>query len=210
MQELFRPLALVTVALAVPIVPFALWGAPLERAITRWAGDAADRPEAALLVAGVLAVDVFLPVPSSLVSTVGGAKLGFLAGTLASWLGMTAGAALGLAVARRWGTPLARWLAGDDELERLSTVAKRYGVQTLVFMRPLPVVAEAAVLLLGASRVPWHRVAWPLALSNLGVAAAYSAAGNLALARSALPLAMALSVALPLSATVVARWWWRA
>lgn len=209
MRDLGRPLLLVAAALAVPIVPFLIWGARIEGAVADWARETSGGPLAAVLLAAVLAGDVFLPVPSSLVTTLGGAKLGFLTGTLVSWLGMSAGAWLGFSAAKRWGTPLAHRLASEAELNRIAALAERFGPQTLVLTRPLPVLAEAALLLLGASKVPWRRVAIPIALSNLGIAAAYSAAGRFALQQDALPLAMLLSVALPLAATVVMRWRWR-
>lgn len=208
MRDLARPLLILTVVLAIPIAPFLLWGETLESKITRWTQETEDRTAAALAIGGVLAADVFLPVPSSLVSTLGGAKLGLVGGTLVSWLGMTVGAALGFAAARLGGTPLTRRLAGDEELARMTKLAERFGVQTLVFTRPLPVLAEATVLLLGASGLSWRRVAAPLALSNLGIAAAYSAAGRFAMQRQALPLALVLSVAIPVTATALARWWW--
>lgn len=210
MGELLRPLLVLALVLAIPIVPFVVFGAALDETISRWARETQDRAAMAALVTGVLAGDILLPVPSSLVSTLAGAKLGVALGTLASWLGMTAGAAAGFAAARRWGAPLAQRWVGAVEWERLSGVARRLGVRTLIVTRPLPVLAEAAVLLLGASGAAWRDVAAPLALSNLGIAAAYAAAGRWALDRGALPLALALSVALPLGATAVARRIWPA
>jgi len=79
-------------------------------------------------------------------------------------------------------------------LQRLLLVA-------LVLARPVPVLAEASVLLAGTARLSWSWFLAPVALSNLGIAAAYCALGNLA----QLPAALAASVALPLLAALVAR-----
>ena len=83
-------------------------------------------------------------------------------------------------------------------MERL---AEKYGAALVVLMRPLPVLAEAAVLLLGATGLGWRPFLVALGLSNLGVALAYSVLGYIAHSQGELPLALAASVALPLAAT---------
>jgi 3-dehydroquinate synthase len=100
---------------------------------------------------------------------------------------------------------LAARLASTDDLERLDDLARRYGAWMLVATRALPILAEATVLLLGATGLAWRRF-WPaVALSNLGIAAVYSVLGHLARRGDAMPLAIAASIALPLLATTMAR-----
>ena len=110
MRDLLLPLILLALVLAVPIIPFLLFGPSLEEQITGWL-DASLSPGAlAALIVGLLAADILLPVPSSVVSTFAGSALGFAAGTAASWLGMTAGALLAFVLARLFGRPLALWV----------------------------------------------------------------------------------------------------
>jgi len=206
MRDLLRLLLIVGLALLVPIVPFLGFGTWLEATVEDWL----DPPPAPLLVAlgtvAVLSTDVFLPIPSSIVSTVAGAQLGIVPATAVSWLGMTLGAALGFALARSWGRPLAERLAGPDDLARLDHIAERYGVWLVVATRALPILAEATVLLMGTMRLAWRQF-WPaVALSNLGIALVYSVLGHLARSQGEIPLALAASIALPLLATAVARW----
>ena len=207
MRELIRPLLLMGILLAVPIIPFVLFGAALEARIESWSQTRRSAPAAALLVVGLLSTDVFLPIPSSLISTLGGWQLGAWGGTIASWVGMSLGASLGFWLARRWGRPLALRLARAESLERMEVLSRRYGVEMLVFARGVPVFAEASVLLMGIHRLPWHRFLPPILLSNLGIALAYSVFGDVAYEHEWLPLALAVSIALPiLLATMVGRW----
>ena len=74
----------------------------------------------------------------------------------------------------------------------------------LVLTRPVPVLAEAGLLLLGSTRLPWRWFLLPVLLSNLGIAAIYAALGNWV----RMPVALAASIALPLAAAVIARRLW--
>jgi len=192
---------LIAAVLAVPIIPFVIFGAPLENRISAWVE--ADHSPLALgaMVVAVLAVDVVLPVPSSLVSTLAGARLGILPATACSWLGMTLGAALAFAVARRWGRPAAERLSSPEWLARISKPADQYGSWLLIVTRGLPIVAEATVLGLGLMGLTWTRFLLATSLSNLGIAAAYAIFGRYARAANALPAALVASVLVPLVAT---------
>jgi uncharacterized membrane protein YdjX (TVP38/TMEM64 family) len=151
-----------------------------------------------LIVVGVLATDVLLPVPSSVISTIGGVRLGWFLGTLASWLGMTLGAVLGFAIARKWGRPVVLWFSRDSDLTRMQSANDRFGVVLLIVTRAVPVLAEATVLLMGVQRMPWQSFLPPILLSNLGIALAYSAFGDIAGRHLWMPALLAVAIALPL------------
>jgi uncharacterized membrane protein YdjX (TVP38/TMEM64 family) len=158
-------------------------------------------------VCGVLAADLLLPVPSSMVSTLAGSELGVVGGTSASWVGMSAGAVVGFGLARRYGRPLAERLAAADDLARLDRLAARAGPALVVLTRAVPVLAEASVLLLGVNRLAWRRFLPALLASNLGIALAYAAFGEAAGEQEWLPIALGISAAAPLAVTGMARWW---
>jgi uncharacterized membrane protein YdjX (TVP38/TMEM64 family) len=206
MRDLLRPLLLVVLALLVPIVPFLGFGPWLEGRIEGWLDPPPSPALVALASVALLSTDLLLPIPSSVVSTVAGAQLGIALGTVTSWLGMTLGAAGGFALAKALGRPLASRLSSDVDLVRLETVSRQYGAWILIVTRALPILAEAAVLLLGATRLPWRRFLPAVMLSNLGIAAVYSALGHFARGGEQMPLAIAASIALPLLATTMARW----
>jgi uncharacterized membrane protein YdjX (TVP38/TMEM64 family) len=202
-----RPLLIITLVLAAPVVPFLLLGDRLEG----WFTAMFDPPPSATalwwMVAGVMASDVLLPVPSSMVSTLAGAQLGIVGGTSASWIGMTAGAMLAFGLARRFGRPLALRLVAAEDLDRLDRLALRLGPGLIVLTRAVPVLAEASVLLLGINQLQWRRFLPALLASNLGIALAYAAFGDLAGEHAWLPLALGISLAAPLGLLALARWW---
>ncbi len=195
----------ILLALAVPIVPFLALGESLDERIAAWLDPPPEPATVAAVTIAVLAVDVFLPVPSSLVSTFAGAQLGVVAATAASWLGMTAGAVFAFWLAKAFGHPLAVRLSSADDMRETERLSRRVGGWILIVTRPLPILAEAAVLLLGTTGMTWRRFL-PLAmLSNLGIALVYSVLGRIARSYDALPIALGASVALPVLATTIAR-----
>ncbi|MBN1909556.1 MAG: VTT domain-containing protein [Pirellulales bacterium] len=203
MRELIRPILLIAGVLAVPLVPFAILGQGFEDRLETWLEGSLSPAMMATAVVGLLAGDLLLPVPSSLVSTVAGRALGVPGATAASWLGLMLGAAIGFGLARWLGRPLALRFSNKDDLARMHALAARFGPFVLVVARPLPVLAEASVLLLGTTDLSWRRFFVPVALANLGIALAYSLLGTAV----RLPIALAASLAIPLAATVVARLW---
>jgi uncharacterized membrane protein YdjX (TVP38/TMEM64 family) len=205
MRGIWRPFIVIVLALLVPIVPFLLLGESLDRRVDAWLDPPPPAATVALVTVAVLAVDVFLPVPSSLVSTFAGAQLGIAAATAASWLGMMAGAIVAFGLARVCGRPLAARLSSAEELDEIDRLSRRAGTWLLIITRPLPILAEATVLFLGTSSMTWRQFLPPVTLSNLGIALVYAVLGRFAQSQGALAWALAASVALPLLATTTAR-----
>ncbi|MDX1500440.1 MAG: VTT domain-containing protein [Woeseiaceae bacterium] len=138
-----RQLIVIITALLIPVVPFVIIG---ELPGDRWL-SAFD--EHALLFAltggGLLALDILLPVPSSILGTLLGARLGLWPGFFATWLGLCIGNAAGFGLARFASAGLRDWL---PPFPKTTT-------QVLVFLsRPVPVFAEAVALAAGATRMP--------------------------------------------------------
>lgn len=127
-------------------------------------------------VFGLLALDVFLPVPSSIVSTASGVLLGFALGTAVVWSGMMVGCLVAYAVGQR-GSEATRRFIGSDGIARASALMQRYGDLTIVLCRPVPVLAEASVVFAGLVRTEYSRFLRLTAASNLGIAAGYAAVG---------------------------------
>lgn len=202
----FRWMLVIAVVLAVPILPFLWFGQAAALQVTDWLDRSCPPGIAAASVIGLLAVDILLPVPSSVVSTFAGKVLGFWGGTVASCLGMTIGAVVAFGLVRMVGRPLARRLSTEDDLNRTETQADRYGILILILARPIPVFAEASVLLMGVMQLGWWRFLFAVGLSNLGIAAAYAALGD----RVQLPIALVASIAVPLIFGVIARRFWPA
>lgn len=197
MRELFRTLPLMCAVLLVPIIPFLFFGGRFEDWLRGVAEDPPSVPATMALVIGLLSTDILLPIPSSVVSTMAGWQLGWWRGTLATWIGMNLGAIMGFALARKWGQPFALWFSKAEDLERMRTVSHEYGPLVLVLTRGMPVFAEASVLISGIHQLSWRRFLPAVVLSNLGISLAYSAFGDYAEQHQWLPLALGVSVAVP-------------
>ena len=205
MRELFRTLPLMCVVLLVPVLPFLFFGAQVEDWLRGIAEDPPSVAVTASLVIGLLATDILLPIPSSVISTLSGWQLGWWRGTLATWTGMNLGAVIGFAMARQWGQPFALRFSSGKELDRMREVSERYGPLVLVLTRAMPVFAEASVLISGIHRLSWTRFLPAVLFSNLGIAIAYSALGQYAQRHGWLPFALGVSVALPVLVAAAAK-----
>lgn len=204
-RRLIKPLLLVTVVLVLPLMLLAARGESFARRLSTWQTDPPPRSVLAVAVIGMLASDVILPVPSGPLSTFAGSQLGVMRGTAASFAGMTLGASIAFALARRWGTPLAARLSTPGQLTEAEEANRRHGPWLLAITRPLPILAEAAALLVGALQMRWREFLPPVMATNLAMAFVYSLLGQQSAQQGWLPMAIAASVALPLALAV----WWR-
>lgn len=198
------PLLIVAAALLVPVLPFLLAGGWIEPSLAQLLSQLRTTPTLlAAAVVAVLATDVFLPVPSSLVAALAGQTLGPITAVVCVWLGMTLSAIVGYALARLCGPPLAqRWIAAD-RLRHIEAAHRRYGARLLAVTRPLPILAEAYVLLAGAHRFPLLAFVTVVALSNLVIAGVFVLLGVWSAASGWTGAALAISVAVPLMLTVL-------
>lgn len=190
--------------LAVILIPFALWGERIEAWAASFVSSGAGWWQAAAVFSALLASDIVLPVPSSLISTAAGALLGFAGGVACSWLGMTAGCLFGYLLGRR--SP-AEKLLGEAESAKVMEARAKYGDWVLIVFRAVPVLAEASVFVAGLARMPFRRFAWITGLSNLGISAVYAAAGAFAARRESFLLAFTAAVLIPAAAMLAARYW---
>jgi uncharacterized membrane protein YdjX (TVP38/TMEM64 family) len=124
----------------------------------------------------LLAADVLLPVPSSLVLTGLGARLGLAWGWCAAWLGLMGGCLVGYGLGALYPR---RYRQALPEAPTLAL---------LFVTRPMPVLAEVGALTAGACRVPLVAYLTACGLGN-GIYAAVLCANAALLLTSDWPLA---------------------
>lgn len=190
--------------LAFILIPFVLWEGTLfsttERLIAgSWAG-----PVYGAVLAGLLFADVALPVPSSLLSTVAGARFGVLGGTLVSVVGLTGGCLVAYAIGSWLGRPAAVRFAGAGAVRRVAETTERYGDWGVVVCRAVPVLAEASVLLAGVTRFPLGRFLLITGLSNLGLSLVYAWVGARSVTAGSFLMAFGGAILVP--ALALAAW----
>lgn len=160
-----------------------------------------ERPFAAgALIVSALTLDVFLPVPNGVTTTLAGAAFGFVIGALVIWLGLMGACLAGYAIGRWAARPLAARLLGAGDLERAHRLAERAGPVALIVSRPVPILCEAIPIAAGLAGMALKRFALAVALGNLGVALVFSAIGAAAIEHGSTGLAMLGAVGLPLAA----------
>jgi uncharacterized membrane protein YdjX (TVP38/TMEM64 family) len=134
---------------------------------------------AATLGVGLLLVDVFIPVPSSIVMTAQGAIFGFLGGTVLGLIGSVGATLIGFAIGRRSSGLINRY-AGIDEQAQSASLLARYGPLAIIVTRPLPILAETTAIMAGATSITARQVLAGSLVGCLPAAALYSAAGSFA------------------------------
>lgn len=195
--------ALCSAMLALVIVPFVLFGDALE-AIAR---DAMliHKPLAAIAGFFLLAADIVLPVPSTVVVTVLGALLGGLSGTLVAAGGLTLGCLLGYWLGRRLGFGFAERTMGRADFDIVSGWFDRYGVVVLALCRPVPVLAEASIIAAGVTGLALRKALAVTALANIGFAGVYAALGAHADTMAGFLIAVGASMAVPFGCLLAAK-----
>ncbi|MBT4692993.1 MAG: hypothetical protein HOB73_06595 [Planctomycetaceae bacterium] len=202
MKTMLRQLIPVVVVLAVPIIPFVFMGDLMEQ----WVSGLEDSRYLPWIVIALLSGDLILPIPSSVVTTyIGGEYPHSLIGTLISWVGMSLGAVIGFALARRYGQPFALRFSSTAQLENAGELAGRFGPIFLVLARGVPVVAEASILLMGIHRLSWRRFLIPVLLSNFGISLGYTLFGAFAKEHHWFPVALGVSICVPIGLTLIAQ-----
>lgn len=127
----------------------------------------------AVIAISLLAVDVVLPIPSSIVSLATAGALGNWVGAVVIWIGMTLGCVIGVFVGRGIFGPMDRLISGHDQRNHSQRAFKRLGWLTLILFRPVPVLAEASVLIAAARGMPFTPIVALTSLANIPVALLY-------------------------------------
>lgn len=192
----------------VPVIPFLMFGEQLEAYISSqlvsnerfnspaWVGGAA------LLL---LAVDILLPIPSSVVCTIAGKVLGIVAGTAICWLGLNLSAWLGYWLAHKFGWRFVRRMTDEQSRSQVQAVVERLSWLTLAGFRPIPILAEASILLAGCYELKPRSFWPPVLMGNLVVAASFVGLGRLSSEQGWFALALPISICIPVA--LLLTWW---
>ncbi len=196
-EVLIRWSAAAALVLLLILGPFFLW----EEAILAWSCGMLESPSSRWAIGGVLAAllasDLVLPVPSSILSTAAGSLLGLWPGALVTWTGMTAGCWIGYALGTGPGRAATQRFVGEQEIARVSGLHERIGDWSVVVFRAVPVLAEASVVFAGVAGMPARRFFLMAGLSNAGIAITYAAVGAYAMDVESFLPAFAGAIGLP-------------
>ncbi|TWH75989.1 3-dehydroquinate synthase [Azomonas agilis] len=151
----------------------------------------------AFLLIALLALDVILPVPSSMVALLAVASFGGLGGYLLVFTGLCLGANLGYWLGAGYFRLLSNWLS-IKEWQQAGRLGKQLSTISLICLRGVPVLAEASVLAAGMQHFPPKKFLLVTSLANAGVALVYSALGSFIQEDDVLFLAVIAAIVLPI------------
>ncbi len=188
-----RVLLVFLCTLFLPIIPYAIIGElPGEQWLLSSGSDAFTFGATG---AFLLALDLLLPIPSSIIGTLLGGRLGFGLGLACTWLGLCVGQLAGYALGRLWPSRLS------------AEVPLAPGVALVFLSRPVPVFAEAVAVAAGATRLPWPAYVASMGLGNALYAAGLAGNGALLLPEGLTGPGLVLPMAVPALAYLAYRRW---
>lgn len=185
-----------------------LWGGAWEARFTLDGAVAwieAAGPWAWAAGIGLLAADLVLPVPGTVVMSALGYVYGPLAGGLAAAAGSMLAGLCGYGIGRMVGERGARRLLGEVDFEKGRLLFARGGGWMVALSRALPILPEALACTAGLVRMPFGRFAAALACGSLPVGFLFAWIG--AAGRGAPGWALAFSLLVPALLWAAARRW---
>jgi uncharacterized membrane protein YdjX (TVP38/TMEM64 family) len=152
----------------------------------------------------LLAADVLLPVPSSIVMVAHGTLFGVVAGSALSLLGNTLAVLVGWAGGRRG----RKWILGrptDEQRSRAHRLLDRWGPAAIIITRPLPIIAETVTIMAGANGIRLIPTVVAGALGSLPIAIAYAVTGAYATTLMSTSIVFLVLAALSAAALLLGR-----
>ncbi len=173
-----RALLLFLAVAIVILISFGLWGAQIDA----WVMNSVEthhtsRWIVALILFATLSSDIFLPIPSCIVSTMCGLYLGVELGTAVSFTAMTLSAVIGYFLGLTCADAAKRCI-GERDMAALQRLQEKGGAFLILGMRPVPVLAEASVVFAGLARYPLRKTMVQVLVGNFLVSFSYAVIGH--------------------------------
>ncbi len=175
-----KTILLLVCVIALVLVTFILWGEAIDGwVVAQIEANGTHRLLVAGILFSVLALDIFLPVPSSLLSTMCGLYFGVTFGFFISFAAMTVSAIAGYVIGRFFSAKAERFV-GKKEMEQLQRIQKKGGSWILLGLRPVPILAEASLVFAGMGRYSIRSTTVQVLSGNAAVSVIYAFVGAFA------------------------------
>jgi uncharacterized membrane protein YdjX (TVP38/TMEM64 family) len=152
---------------------------------------------------GLLAADLVLPIPGTIVMSALGLIYGTLIGGLVAAAGSILAGLCGYGVGRLVGEKTARKLLGDQDFEKGRLLFARGGGYVIALSRAIPILPEALSCTAGLVRMPFHAFLTSLACGSIPVGFLFAWIG--AVGRETPAWAIAFSIGVPVLLWLVSR-----
>ena len=171
------------------LLPFLLWGRGVEEVFTIDGTISLLRGFGGWGIAVavlLLASDILLPIPATLVMTALGMLYGPVVGGLIGAGGSFLGGMIAFLACAKLGRPAARHFVSAAELVRGETLFERWGAWIIVLSRWLPIIPEAVSCMAGIVSMPRRLFTGALACGVVPPAFTFAIVGHLGVERPAL------------------------
>lgn len=190
----FKSMAIWAILITIVLIPFFIFEESVNNRINVLISENGGNTFAlAAILFAVLASDIFLPVPSCLLSAMCGAFLGPVLGFIVSFAAMSVSGVIGFFIGST-ASSLARRLISDNE-KSLKSNAKS-GPFMLFILRPVPVLAECSCVYAGLKRYNFTKCLVWLSVGNAVISAVYAVIGHFGRANDSFVPAFAAVVVL--------------
>jgi uncharacterized membrane protein YdjX (TVP38/TMEM64 family) len=164
------------------LIPFLIWGEWFGEFFSRegavaWLESYGSWAWAAGMV--LLILDIFLPLPSTVIVSALGYVYGTLVGGLIAAAGSFLSATLAYGCCRAMGPRAAVWIAGEKGLAEGEALFRSAGGWIVVLSRWLPLLPEVVSCLAGLSRMPARTFFPALACGTIPMGLTFAAVGRL-------------------------------
>ncbi len=189
-----KSMAVWAILITIVLIPFFIFEESVNNRINVLVSENGGNTFAlAAILFAVLASDIFLPVPSCLLSAMCGAFLGPVLGFIVSFAAMSVSGVIGFFIGST-ASSLARRLISDNE-KSLESNAKS-GPFMLFILRPVPVLAECSCVYAGLKRYNFTKCVVWLSVGNAVISAVYAVIGHFGRANDSFVPAFAAVVVL--------------
>lgn len=190
----FKSMTIWAILITIVLIPFFIFEESVNNRINVLVSENGGNTFAlAAILFAVLASDIFLPVPSCLLSAMCGAFLGPVLGFIVSFAAMSVSGVIGFFIGSS-ASSLARRLISDNE-KSLESNAKS-GPFMLFILRPVPVLAECSCIYAGLRRYNFAKCVVWLSVGNAVISAVYAVIGHFGRANDSFVPAFAAVVVL--------------
>ncbi len=178
------------------LIPFLVWGESWQ-----WTADGAVRwlqsygSWAWAAAFGLLAADLFLPLPATAIMAALGFVYGPFLGGLIGGLGSIVSGCLAYAICRALGRSAAIRLVGAKDLAQGEQLFERFGGWLVTLSRWLPLFPEVIACMAGLTRMPWPPFVLALACGSFPMALTFASVGHAGVEHPL--LAISLSAVVP-------------
>lgn len=176
-----RILVVVLALVAFVLVPFVMWGEQMDASVPKLVEDQTTKWAVTLTGIALLVLDIFLPIPSSIVSISLCLLLGPVWGASSVFVGMVGAFVVGYLTGRMLPAARLRAWVGAQAWDSVANHWQTACMLWIAASRPVPVLAEVTAIFAGSLRLPfWLSFAAAVGASLL-VATAYGIAAGLSL-----------------------------